>query len=116
MKCLVDAHLPLKLSKSLQVIGLDSIHTLDLPAGNSSTDQEIVRVADEEDRVVITKDRDFIESHLIHGKPAKLLWIRTGNIPNHTLLTLLQAHIKEIRDAFQSSNCIELTVTGISVR
>jgi predicted nuclease of predicted toxin-antitoxin system len=35
------------------------IHTLDLPGGNRATDQDILDVADRDQRVVVTKDADF---------------------------------------------------------
>jgi hypothetical protein len=41
MKFIVDAHLPKKLSYFLQEKGYDSIHTLDLPNRNASSDLEI---------------------------------------------------------------------------
>ena len=41
MKFIVDAHLPKKLSYFLTEKGYDSIHTLDLPNKNASSDLEI---------------------------------------------------------------------------
>jgi len=44
MKWLIDAQLPRRLSVKLNSLGHDSIHTLDLPEGNESTDAEINRI------------------------------------------------------------------------
>ena len=70
--------------------GCDAVHTLDLPRGNRTSDDELTTLADTEGRVVITKDADFVDSHTLQGRPAKLLLISTGNISNATLESLLR--------------------------
>lgn len=55
MKFLVDAQLPRRLGHRLRECGHDAAHTLDLPLGNRTSDAEIMRIADTEGRVVITK-------------------------------------------------------------
>ncbi len=45
-----------------------------------TTDKEIITLAFKEERVVITKDSDFLESFLIKNQPEKLVLIKTGNI------------------------------------
>lgn len=52
--------------------GTTQIHTLDLPEQNRTTDSEIVALALRDGRVVVTKDADFVESHIIHHRPEKL--------------------------------------------
>ena len=64
------------------------MHTSELPNGNATSDSEINRVADADDRVVVTKDRDFRDSHLLRGTPRHLLVVTTGNITNDNLLAL----------------------------
>lgn len=66
---LVDAQLPRRLA------GWNAIHTLDLPMGNRTPDDTLARIADLEGRFVITKDTDFFHSHLLRGKPQRLLLI-----------------------------------------
>ncbi len=61
MKYLVDAHFPKRLKHWLLNNGEDAIHTSDLEKGNASTDLEIIRIADKESRVIISKARDFYE-------------------------------------------------------
>lgn len=56
--------------------GCDAIHTLDLPAGNRTPDAALTAAADGDGRVVVSKDEDFVDSHLLLGRPAKLLLIR----------------------------------------
>jgi predicted nuclease of predicted toxin-antitoxin system len=60
----------------------------DLPDGNRTSDAEIARLADAESRVVVSKDRDFRDGHLLRGTPARLLVVATGNISNDDLLGL----------------------------
>jgi predicted nuclease of predicted toxin-antitoxin system len=78
MNFLVDAQLPRRMVAWLTATGCDAIHTLDLPGANRTTDEQINDVADREQRVVITKDADFVDSHLLRGRPAKLLQYRPG--------------------------------------
>jgi predicted nuclease of predicted toxin-antitoxin system len=73
MKFVIDAQLPRRLGRRLHATGHDALHTLDLPDGNRTSDAEILRVADEEDRVVVTKDADFVSSFLLLGRPRRLL-------------------------------------------
>ena len=56
---------------------------------NRSADNLICSIADRDRRVVFSKDADFLHSHLLHGTPAKLLIVATGNIGNQDLTALL---------------------------
>lgn len=69
MKFMVDAQLPRRLSNWLREQGYDARHTLDLPEGNRIEDAQVVRIADQEGRIVATKDDDFVRSHLLRGEP-----------------------------------------------
>ena len=89
MRFLVDAQLPKRLAIWLADAGHDAAHTLDLPRANRTPDDEICRVADAENRVVVTKDDDFVYSFLVQGRPARLLLVSTGNIPNAERLPAL---------------------------
>lgn len=89
MRFLVDAQLPRRMAERFAAAGCDARHTLDQPAGNASTDAEICDVADEQRRIVVTKDADFVDSHLLHGRPARLLLISAGNISQGALDRLL---------------------------
>lgn len=82
MKFLVDAQLPYQLKLWLLAKGFDAIHTRDLPAQNLSPDRDIAQIADADNRVVITKDSDFLKLHILEQQPAQLLMVTTGNIIN----------------------------------
>jgi predicted nuclease of predicted toxin-antitoxin system len=69
MNFLVDAHLPRRFVFYLRQVGHDAIHTLDLPNANRTSDADIIQMAIQEQRIVITKDADFVDSHLLQGRP-----------------------------------------------
>jgi predicted nuclease of predicted toxin-antitoxin system len=112
MKFLVDAHLPRRVTAWLAAAGCDAIHTLDLPDANRSTDEQINDVAERDQRVVVTKGADFVDSHLLRGRPPKLLLISTGNISNKDL----EALIPDLVRGFQSNSFLELGRAGITIR
>lgn len=114
MKCIVDAQLPKSLSDLLNLRGFDSIHTLDLPNRNATTDKEVIDISINQNRIVITKDTDFLESFILHAKPEKLIIVRTGNIPNTLLRTLFDENIELIKAMISRSNLIEITRNEIA--
>jgi predicted nuclease of predicted toxin-antitoxin system len=116
MNFLVDAQLPWRMTAWLSAAGCNAVHTLDLPDGNRTTDEQINDVADREQRVVVTKDADFVDSHVLRGRPGKLLLISTGNISNRDLEALIVPLIPDIIREFQTHSFLELGQTGISVR
>ncbi len=76
MKFLVDAQLPRRMCRWFAIAGCDAIHTLQLPTGNRTTDAQLIDLADRDQRAVITKDTDFVDSHVLHMRPTKLRWFR----------------------------------------
>ena len=108
MKFLVDAHLPRKLAVQLKEAGFDTRHTLGLPLGNRTSDQFINDLSLEEQRIVITKDSDFVDSFWIQDKPWKLLLISTGNIRNDELKALVFNNLEAIQAGFNDHRFIEL--------
>lgn len=108
MNFLVDAHLPKRLALQLSAAGHDSIHTLDLPLRNRTPDAVINEISLAEERVVVTKDADFRDSHLVNGEPYKLLLVSTGNISNNDLLNLFAQNLTRIVAAFEIHSYIEL--------
>jgi predicted nuclease of predicted toxin-antitoxin system len=108
VKFLVDAQLPVRLAHFLNRAGHPSIHTSDLPNGNASTDAQVVETADAESRVVITKDREFRDSHLLSGSPRKLFIVATGNISNDALMTLFEVHLAAATSALDEADLVEL--------
>ncbi len=116
MNFLVDAQLPRRMAAWSAAAGCNAIHTLDLPDANRTTDEQINEVADREQRVAITKDADFVDSHLLRGRPPKLLLISTGNISNRDLEALVTPLIPDIVREFGSHTFLELGRAGIVIR
>ena len=117
MKFLVDAHLPRRLCAVLAQHGHDATHTLDFPAGNSTKDGVINQRSLDEQRVVISKDTDFFYSHLLQGRPWKLLLVKTGNISMRELRGLFERNLPAIEVAFQTHTLVEvdrLAVTSVA--
>ena len=108
MRFLVDAQLPAQLVSRLVELGHDAVHTSSLPDGNRTTDQQIAAIADLDGRVVVTKDADFRNSHLLTGSPARLLVVATGNIRNDDLSGLFEWRLAEIENAFGIGEYVEL--------
>lgn len=108
MKFVVDAHLPPGLCALLRAAGHDAIHTSQLTAQNRTPDEILNELSLREQRVVVTKDSDFYHSHLLHGKPWKLLLVRTGNIRTRNLKALFQTHLSSILSALEQNSLVEL--------
>ena len=114
MRFLVDAHLPRDLCGLLARHGHDSLHTLDLPAQNSTKDRIINQVSLEDQRVVISKDTDFFYSHLLQGRPWKLLLVKTGNISTRDLHALFERNLSAIEAALQNYTLVELDRAAVT--
>jgi predicted nuclease of predicted toxin-antitoxin system len=115
MKFVVDAQLPRRLARELAASGHDAVHTLDFPAANRTQDREVVALAIRENRIVVTKDNDFITSFLLHGAPPKLLLISTGNISNDRLSKLLASNLTALENAFVKHDFVELSTLTITI-
>jgi predicted nuclease of predicted toxin-antitoxin system len=115
MKFVVDAQLPRRLARELAGAGHDAVHTLDFPAANRTPDKEIVALAMRENRIVVTKDNDFVTSFLLHGAPPKLLLISTGNISNDQLSKLLASNLSTLENALSKNDFVELNALTIVI-
>ena len=113
MKFIVDAQLPKSLSEFLKETGQDSIHTLELPLKNATSDSVIRTISSNEQRIVISKDSDFLQSHLVQNVPEKLILVRTGNIHNKILLNIFRSNFNQIMELLNESSLIEVTETEI---
>lgn len=108
MKFLIDAHPPPGLSAVFQAAGHDAIHTLDMPDQNASRDGLLNETSMAEMRVVVTKDTDFYYSHLLHGRPWKLVIVRTGNMGLKATKLMFENHLPPIEAALQVCTLVEL--------
>ncbi|NJM75224.1 MAG: DUF5615 family PIN-like protein [Acaryochloridaceae cyanobacterium RU_4_10] len=115
MKFLVDAQLPVRLARFLQNAGHDAIHTRDLPNQNATPDAVVNFISIQEERIVITKDSDFVQSFLLQNQPYKLLLITTGNIKNSDLESLFENHLEQLTELLESYGYIELNSSKVVI-
>jgi predicted nuclease of predicted toxin-antitoxin system len=114
MKLILDAQLPILLCDVLDQLDIESMHVIDLPNGDETSDTEITKYADENDLVVVTKDVDFYHSFMNGRKPKRLFLITTGNIKNRELCDLFRKNQSIIQDALFRSDFIEMNTEGIT--
>lgn len=108
VRFLIDAQLPKSLSDWLISLGYDSLHTTELPDRNATPDHVLIKITAEQQRVVVTKDGDFLRSFLLQSLPQKLLLIRVGNISNKELLELFTRNLELMVRLLRDSDLIEL--------
>jgi len=96
MRFLCDVHISIQLCKRLSEAGHDCRHVNRLPERWHTSDQDIARFADQEDRILISKDSDFRGSCILQGTPRKLIKVNLGNIPHGVLSDLLFRNLHEL--------------------
>jgi len=109
MRFIVDAQLPYGIALFLRDKGYDAIHTNDLPDKEYTKDDQIRSIATAENRIVITKDYDFIDSHVLKKIPEKLLIVTTGNIKNKQMFDLWRSNWELIIHLFETCDLVELS-------
>ena len=114
MKFIIDAQLPKSLSDFLISKGFDSVHTSELPDKNRTTDKQIARIAHDENRIVISKDVDFLESYILKSSPRKLILVRVGNISNKQLIDIFDENLEVLIKLISRSNLLEVSRTEIA--
>lgn len=115
MKFVVDAQLPYGLKLFLTDNGFDAIHTDDMPNMERTSDAEIINLSELENRIIIKKDKDFLDSYLLFNKPKKLILITSGNIKNKEFFFLFKNNFKTIIKLLSEHSLIELNsfeITG----
>ena len=115
MRFLLDAHLPPSLGRVFAAAGHDAVHTSSLQTGNATADGTLAELSERERRVVVTKDSDFYYSHMLHGKPAKLLLVRAGNLRLRDLVKLFETHLPEIISALENNSLVEIDRSQITI-
>jgi len=90
LKFIIDTQLPSSLSKYLSSKSGDSRHTTDYPSGHLLKDKEIVQIAIEESRIVVTKDQDLFEANWLKladmlDKEVKLVLFSIDRIAEYKL-------------------------------
>lgn len=115
MKFLIDAQLPRRLARWLSERGHDVHHTEELSGRNRTPDSALLAHADNETRVLITKDADFQLSFELGKGPPKLLLVTTGNIHNDELLALFARHESQLLQVLDRYSFVEISRTALIV-
>ena len=105
MRFLVDNQLPVTLARHLRKNGHDCEHVLDVGLANA-LDIDICRYAEREDRVIISKDEDFLYLASRPGAATKFLWVRLGNCRTPALLSAFERLWPMIESALKAGNRI----------
>jgi predicted nuclease of predicted toxin-antitoxin system len=101
MKLLVDNQLPLALAVHLRGWGFDCVHVLEVGL-STSDDPEVWVRAGADDRIVVTKDEDFLLLASRPGDKGRMIWVRLGNCRNATLLSAFDRTREALMDAIAS--------------
>ncbi|WP_276502252.1 DUF5615 family PIN-like protein [Terrimonas pollutisoli] len=109
MKFLIDAQLPLSLKDFFISRGFDCLHTLDLEFGNETPDKIINAISITEQRIVVTKDSDFLDSFIVKKEPFKLILVKLGNTSKNDLLQFFLDHFNEIIEKIKTEDMLLLT-------
>jgi predicted nuclease of predicted toxin-antitoxin system len=96
MKFLIDAQLPPSLKELFSEKGYDCIHTRDLELGNFTPDKTINIISVTQERILITKDSDFLESFIIKNEPYKLILVKLGNTSKAGLIQFFNDNFIEM--------------------
>lgn len=100
---LVDAQLPPTPGRKLSALGRESFHVLDIGLLEAS-DSQIWDYALAHKAVIVTKDEDFAIRASVSPIAPAIVWIRTGNCPNGTLLAWFERELPVVIAALEVGN------------
>ena len=104
MKFLIDTQLPPKLATYLRSKGFHSIHTTYFENGHLLDDKRIIEIAIQENRIIVTKDSDFLDNYLLKGSPPKVLLLEFGNLTNKKLISYFENHLQLVIQTFEEES------------
>ena len=105
MRFLVDNQVPPSLARWLRDRGHDAEHVFE--SGLHLLDDRVLwSRALAHDRIVISKDEDFLYLTNQPGDAGRLLWVRLGNCRNDALLMAFAKSFNTILAAFQSGQSV----------
>ncbi len=89
MKFLVDNQLPVALSAYIRKKGMDCEHVVDVGLAEAS-DAELCRYATANERIIVSKDEDFL---YLASRPKvnfQFIWVRLGNCRTAALIEAIE--------------------------
>jgi predicted nuclease of predicted toxin-antitoxin system len=105
VKFLVDNQLPVALAEHLRKRGHDCQHVSDIGLA-TATDIDICRHADADERVIISKDEDFLYLASRPGATTRFLWVRLGNCRTVTLIAAFEKFWPMIESSLEAGDRI----------
>lgn len=115
MKFIADTQLPPRLAIYLSSKGIECIHTTEFKNGHLLQDVEIIEIALNQNRIIITKDSDFSDYYYIRGAPPKILLLQFGNISNANLINYFEQYLNFVLDAFKNgADYVQFSRDGIT--
>ena len=81
----------------------DSLHVRDIGL-DSIADSVVWEYAKLHEFVIVTKDSDFVQLSSTLGYPPKVIWLRVGNVPAATVVSLLRNRYVDIRAFCQDAH------------
>ena len=100
LRLIVDTQLPPSLSEFFRRRGFDATHVVDYPSGTLMQDDEIISIATNENRIIVSKDIDFFDYYLLKSYPPAILLLQLGNIKNRDLFIFLDKQMVTIQELF----------------
>jgi predicted nuclease of predicted toxin-antitoxin system len=105
VKFLVDNQLPPALAQYLRKRGFDSEHVLDVGL-DKALDIEICRYAESNERILVSKDEDFLYLASRTNAKLRLLWVQLGNCRTPALLAAFERHWPLIESVLKAGDRI----------
>jgi predicted nuclease of predicted toxin-antitoxin system len=105
VKFLVDNQLPAALAQYLRKRGFDCQHVLEAGLGGA-LDSEICRQAELQERIVITKDEDFLYFAKQREARIQVIWVRSGNCRTSALLVAFERSWPRIESCLKAGDRI----------
>ena len=110
MKFLIDAQLPPVLARVMKREGYEVVHVVELEM-LTADDIDIKAYALENDYVIISKDEDFATYAMDPENEVKVIWIRTGNCKNKTLISAVIRNLEAAQELIESgSKLVEIAI------
>ena len=109
MKILVDENISHRLVALIDPPFEGSIHVNNFTPP-LRTDNEIWKIAQENDYVILTFDEDFSDWQLFRDNPPKVIWLRMGNTPTRILAKILKENAVKINHFREDPDSILLEI------
>jgi predicted nuclease of predicted toxin-antitoxin system len=105
VKFLVDNQLPPALAQYFRKRGFDSEHVFAIGMAKA-LDVEICQYAEAQERIIVSKDEDFLYLASRPNAKFRLLWVQLGNCRTAALLAAFERHWPLIESAFKAGDRI----------